>query len=377
MVDRHLGEAAVAILKDLVAIPTHDGIEEAVRYLEGRLKAIGVECQIGGKDGKPLYLLAELGQGEPSLIFNGHIDTVPPGREDEWRHPPFAGHSQDGLLWGRGAADAKGPLAAQAAAFESLVGQLPKGRLVFMAVGEEERGGLGTQAALAAGVRAQGALVGEPTDLEVHVAHKGVLRAAITVRGKAAHASNPQGGANAIMGMARVLPQLQALHQEITSRWEDFTGSPSLVVTTIEGGRALNMVPDLCRIAIDRRLIPGETGAEAWRELEKVVEEERAKGLRISLEEIRTIPPAYTDPSSPIAKVLQETITKVLAQPAKVGGFNACSDMSYLNQAGIPTVIFGPGSIQQAHRLDEFVNLEAVQAAARVYREMALSWLGR
>jgi acetylornithine deacetylase/succinyl-diaminopimelate desuccinylase-like protein len=136
------------------------------------------------------------------------------------------------------------------------------------------------------------------------------------------------------------------------------------------------MVPDLCRITIDRRLIPGETGGEAWRELEKVVEEERSKGLKISLEEIRTIQPAYTDPGAPIAKVLQEAIAKVLKQPAKVGGFNACSDMSYLNQAGIPTVIFGPGSIQQAHRVDEFVDLEAVKAAAGVYQEMALSWLG-
>ncbi|NMB16415.1 MAG: M20 family metallopeptidase [Firmicutes bacterium] len=376
MVDRHLGEAAVGILKDLVAIPTYDGIEEAARYLEKRLQAVGVQCQVGQKEGKPLYLLAELGQGEPSLIFNGHIDTVPPGREDEWQHPPFAGVCQDGLLWGRGSADAKGPLAAQVAAFESLVGKLPKGRLVLMAVGEEERGGLGTKGALAAGVRGQGAVVGEPTALEVHVAHKGVLRVAITVRGKAAHASNPQSGSNAIMGMSRVLPRLQALHQEITTRWEDFTGSPSLVVTTIEGGRALNMVPDLCRIAIDRRLIPGETGGEAWRELEKVVEEERARGLRISMEEIRTIQSAYTDPHSPIAKVLQETITKTLKRPAKVAGFNACSDMSYLNQAGIPTVIFGPGNIQQAHRLDEFVDLEAVRASARVYREMALNWLG-
>jgi succinyl-diaminopimelate desuccinylase len=376
LVDRHLGETAVGILKDLVAIPTYEGIGEAVRYFEKRLQAIGVRCQVGLKDGKPLYLLAELGEGEPSLIFNGHIDTVPPGREDEWQHPPFAGVCQDGLLWGRGAADAKGPLAAQAAAFESLAGKLSRGRLVFMAVGEEERGGLGTKAALAAGARAQGAVVGEPTSLEIHVAHKGVLRAAISVRGKAAHASNPQGGSNAIMGMARVLPRLQALHQELTARWEDFTGSPSLVVATIEGGRALNMVPDLCRITIDRRLIPGETGGEAWRELEKVVEEERSKGLKISLEEIRTIQPAYTDPGAPIAKVLQEAIAKVLKQPAKVGGFNACSDMSYLNQAGIPTVIFGPGSIQQAHRVDEFVDLEAVKAAAGVYQEMALSWLG-
>ncbi|MGI6037212.1 MAG: M20 family metallopeptidase [Limnochordia bacterium] len=377
MPENQLGMTAVEILTDLVAFPTYNDIEQAAEYIYGRLAPLGVHCRIVKRDGKTKYVVAEMGQGEPSLIFNGHIDTVPPGDEEGWSRPPFGALQEEGRLWGRGSADAKGPLAAQIAAFESLVGKLPGGRLVLLAVGEEETGGYGTQAALEDGIRAQACVVGEPTGLEIHLAHKGVLRATITVQGKAAHASTPQLGRNAVMGMAKILPALQELHKELAQRWEKFTGTPSLVVTTICGGEAENVVPESCSITLDRRLIPGENGQEAWRELEKVVEEARVRGLDVSLQHLKTIPPAYTPPEAAIIEAAQTSGEAALGRRPRLEGFNACSDMTYFNLEEIPTFIFGPGEITVAHQVDESVPVDQVKEAAAFYRQLAYTWLAR
>ncbi len=201
----------VALLGELVCIPSHETESAVVELLCRRFRERGIACEtrLVGPAGRA-NVIATWGEGPRSLILNSHMDTVAPGDAGQWHAPPFGAEIRDGRLYGRGSADAKGPLAAMIVAFESIARSRvrAKGRLILTAVSYEEENGRGTHAEVAAGTRADAAVVGEPTSLRVCVAHKGVLRLRVTTRGKAAHASEPWEGANAISAMAPVIGAL-------------------------------------------------------------------------------------------------------------------------------------------------------------------------
>ena len=370
-----------ALLSDLVALPSFEREEAVGEYLQSRLRPLGVEISTTEISPGRYNLLAHYGPSGRQLVLNSHMDTVPPGDVARWSTPPLEPVVQGGRLYGRGACDAKGPLAAMAAAFEALArsGIALGGRLTLMAVSYEETGALGSAVeAERLSDKSAGVIIGEPTALELHLAHKGILRLAISSLGKAAHASMPEEGVNAISRMAGVVAALDALGADISRRRHPLVGHPSLAVTTIQGGIAANVVPDRCQIVIDRRLLPGEELEEARQEIETVLHSLRNADptLEIEIEAQGAFAPSQIRVDDPFVVALREAGQEALGRDLGIGGFAACCDMWAFRRRGIPTVIFGPGKLAQAHKADEWVELAQVKAAARFYASAALRCLG-
>lgn len=376
-------QRVTSLLCDLVAIPSYGGEDEhIIRYLVDRFRRRNVPCRVTELDGKPINVVAEIGDGPRTIVLNSHHDTVPPGDRALWSTDPFTPVELDGRIYGRGAQDAKGCLAAMIVAFEALAERrdaLPA-RVVLMAVGEEERGGLGTKTEAMRDLRADAALIGESTQLVPMIAHKGVLRLEVEVVGKAAHASEPEAGVNAITAMAPIISALDRLGAEIRRRTERHTGNASLVISTIAGGTALNVIPARCVISIDRRVLPNETEAEAMREIAEAVHPALPadSGARLEVRQVRFVPPAITDPAAPIVAAAEEAASAVLGRSVRAAGFTATCDMTYLvNIAKIPTVILGPDSIALAHQANECILIEQMALAVEVYLKTLEAWARR
>jgi len=379
--DGAIGDRVKTLLCELIAIPSDGGREgAAIRYLVERFGAQTIPCRVTEVGGQPMNVVAEVGSCGRTIVLNSHIDTVPPGDAALWNSDPLTPVERDGLLYGRGATDAKGCLAAMIVAFETLAARrrdLPC-RVVLMAVGGEERGGLGTKAEVAAGLKADAAIVGEGTDLIPMIAHKGVLRLEVEVTGKAAHASDPDAGINAISAMGPILVALEGLAGTVRKRSEAYTGAASLVVSTISGGVALNVIPPSCTISIDRRVLRTETESEASGEIVGAVNRALppASKARVAVRKVRFVPPSSTDPNASIVAAAERAAATVLGRPVQAVGFSATCDMTYLvNSAGIPTVILGPGSIEVAHQANECVALDQVTQAVDVYTRTVEEWL--
>lgn len=370
------------LLLDLVAIPSLESREYlVVEYLARLFQAQGIPFRITTVDGVPLNFVAQIGSGDKTLVLNTHMDVVPPGNLDEWVTDPFSPAENEGVIAGRGVADAKGSLAAMTLAFFELARRQHclGGRVVFMAVGGEERGGIGTRAELAGDFRADAAIIGEPTSLIPMIAHKGVLRLKVRTVGKAAHASSPEEGVNAVTAMAHVVGELDHLANIIADRVDTYTGRASLVVSTISGGTALNVVPESCEISIDRRVIPGEGECGAIEEITDAVHAALppASGARVEVEKVRFIPPSRTDPNDPIVSAACRAASQAVRAHVEPGGFPATCDMSFFtNEARIPAVILGPGDIGVAHKANEALHLHEAALAVGTYIRTARLWLG-
>jgi acetylornithine deacetylase/succinyl-diaminopimelate desuccinylase family protein len=372
------GIEILELLSDLVNIPSYDSEQRVVEYIAGRLQKIGVEYEITQVAPARQNLIASAGEGEKSLIFNTHTDTVPPGNMENWKYPPLK-LTRDGKdLFGLGSCDAKGSLTSMLAAFEALAcyASSLNGRLILQAVCCEETRARGTLAEVRRGVSADAAIVGEPTELIPRIGHKGGLGLEVTVYGKAAHGSAPQEGINAISGMAGLIRSLDVLAEDISKRSDPIFGSPSLAVTKISGGQAANVIPDKCVVTIDRRLIPGETIDDALNEVSAVVDEEKnSSSLMASIKKAIGIEPCRTSLEEPIVKAVKDSISQVRGIDQEFSGFTACCDMWCLTRgAGIPAVILGPGKLSMAHKANEYVSLDELYLAARIYAAIALNW---
>lgn len=376
-----LRDEARRLLCDLIAIPSYGAQEEAaVRYLVQRFTAQGIPCRVTELDDKPLNVIAEVGEGPRSIILNSHLDTVPPGERSPWLTDPLTPVEKDGAIYGRGAGDAKGCLAAMIVAFETLArrGKGIPAKAILMAVGAEERGGLGTKIEVANGIRADAAIIGESTNLVPMMAHKGVLRLEVEVTGRAAHASDPEAGINAVVAMTPIVSALDSLAAEVRQRSEAYTGRASLVISTIAGGVALNVIPARCMISIDRRVLPSETEVDATREIVEVVNRAlpAESGASVEVRKVRFVPPSFTDPREEIVTAAERAASAILGRPIQAAGFTATCDMTYLvNDGGIPTIILGPGSIDVAHQANEHISIDQMALAVQVYLKTIETWL--
>lgn len=388
-VARHLDRAQlVAWAQELIQIDTTNppGNEApAVAWLEERLEALGF-THLRRHEPAPrrVSLTGDWGGSDgPTLIWNGHLDVVPAGDPTAWRFPPFAAHLHEGRIWGRGAADMKGAFASLLAAIDALqrAGIRLRGRLHLQAVADEEMlGMLGTKVLVEeargepAGVRADAAICGEPTGLRPMVAARGLLWAQITTVGRSAHASTPHLGVNAITKMARVIEALEAL--PFTAH-HPLLGPPTLTVATIQGGEKANMVPDWCRITLDRRLVPGETVEGARQELEGVLArlgDEAAVDAR--LEVLEAAEPSEIPAETPMVQVVQAARAALGLEPVAPGGFPGGTDARFLiRQLGVPTVILGPGDLAQAHTTNESVDVEELEEGALLYAVILAAFL--
>jgi acetylornithine deacetylase len=323
---------------------------------------------------------ATLGDGGPTVLLNGHTDVVAVG--DGWDGDPFAGELRDGLLYGRGAADMKGPLAAMIAATLAVKrsARLSTGRIVLACVMGEEYGGLGTRDLVRQGLRADHAIVGEPSELLPVIAHKGTLRYEIEVEGKAAHGSVPEAGLNAIYKMADIVLELRRLHEELSCRPpHPLVGAPSLNVGTISGGSGTCIVPARARITLDRRVVPGERLEDPTQELEGMLTRLRRRDqeLRAHLTLQNVAPAMEVGAEEPVVRAVRRGIRAVLGRDPGVHGWTATADSNMLvNDLKIPTVIFGPGSIAKvAHQANEYVPVEDLYAATDVYARVLVELL--
>lgn len=373
-------ERVRSLLCDLVAIPSYGGREEAItRYLRDRFARQGIPCAVTQLDGRPINVVAEIGEGSRSIILNSHHDTVPPGDPALWQSDPLIPVEKDGKIFGRGSEDAKGCLASMIVAFETLAERratLPI-KVILMAVGAEERGGLGTKAEVAKGIRADAAIVGESTLLEPKLAHKGVLRLEVEVKGRAAHASDPEAGVNAVVAMVPIVEALDRLAADLRRREDPYTGKASLVISTISGGVALNVVPASCVISIDRRVLPSETEIQATDEIVRTVTGALPAlvGASVGVRTVRFVAPSATAADAAVVRAAEEASSRLLGRSVRAAGFTATCDMTYLvNDGGIPTIILGPDSIDVAHQANECVSIDQMTQAVALYLETLRVW---
>lgn len=339
-------------------------VARLLRSLGGRVDT--VEVSPGRPDVTAFF---DFGAPE-TVLFEAHLDTVP---MEGMTVPPFGGEIRDGRLWGRGACDVKGPMAAMICAIARAAraadtGSAPRRNVVFAAVCDEEYSFQGVRALVEGFASLPAApafaVVAEPTDLEPVIAHKGVVRWEATAHGVAAHASLPEKGRNAIYAMGRALAVLENYAAELRARAPHaLLGAPSLSVGTIRGGSAVNVVPDFCTIQIDRRLIPGETPEGATAEVRALLEP-----LGVTVTDPVMAAPAFQTPADGPAARECLAAARGAGHPApEVRHANYCTDASFYAFCSTPAVVFGPGSIAQAHTADEWIALDALEAGVNAY----------
>jgi acetylornithine deacetylase/succinyl-diaminopimelate desuccinylase family protein len=357
-------------------VPGGRGEEQAARYVADFLGAAGLTVrleEIAVGRWNVIGVLRGRGKGR-SLMLNGHLDTV----GVEGMAEPFSARIEDGRLYGRGAQDMKGGLAAALAASEMLAdGERLQGDLVIAGVADEEYKSAGTRALLRS-VRTDAAIVMEPTGLEVATAHKGFTWADVETLGRAAHGSRPKEGVDAIALMGRVLVEIENLQAELGSRpGHSLLGCGSVHASLISGGQELSSYPEKCHLSLERRLIPGEDADTFESELAAIVSrlKARAPGFKAKVEMGYSAAAMETSRESAIAKSLLSASQKVVGPSAKFGAQTFWTDAALLNEAGIPSVLFGPGG-EGLHSKAEFVNLQDVGLCAETLAECARAFCG-
>jgi acetylornithine deacetylase/succinyl-diaminopimelate desuccinylase family protein len=313
--------------------------------------------------------------GRFSLMLAGHTDTARTTGYADAYHVKFG----DGKIYGRGACDMKAALAAYLAVVKVLKeGDLRlKGNLILCGNMDEEFQMLGSKYIGQQGPKADQGIIGEPTSLQICPSNKGRVSTKIISRGRAAHSSVPEKGINAIVRMAKILQAFEDYNDELLSRTpHPLCGHGRFTPGVIQGGVQVNMVPDSCELEVDRRTLPGETKEKVYEEFHQRIQE--LKSIVPDLvyeitEPTWLIAPNDISPSEPVVQALRNAHLAIQHRDPGIQAFVAASDAPYM---GFPTVICGPGSIAQAHSTCEFVELDEVATAAKIYLHVVLQLLG-
>ena len=319
------------------------------------------------RSGRP-NVSAELGPaGGPTLLLNGHTDTMPPG--EGWTSDPYAAVVTDGRLYGLGACDMKAGLAAMTEAVIAVRRScIPlRGGVYLDAVVDEEATGSGTKHTVAGGRRADFAIVAEPTGLEVLRLGNGQVNFQVRFHGTAGHGSTPESGHNAIYDAAALVALLEAEAARLASEPYPLIGPATYNVGRIDGGLRTSIVPAECVVGVDRRIVPGQNVREAVADLDAVLA--RLAADRPGCRTERTIDIEYeafeVPEDLPGCRVLRAAAEEASGRTIGFGGLRATTDAVFLAEGGTPTVVFGPGSIEQAHGPDEFVPIDELHQCVR------------
>jgi acetylornithine deacetylase len=373
-------DPVLSLLRDLVAInsvnptlvpgaPGEGAIAEAVAHA---MRQAGLDVSIEpAAEGRPNVIgVLEARAKGPSLMFCGHTDTVGvAGMSD-----PFTPAMRDGRLYGRGAQDMKGGVAAMIDAARVVAdhGGPDSGRLIVAAVVDEEHLSLGADA-LVRNWRADAGIVTEPTDLAIGIGHKGFTWIEIDVVGKAAHGSRPTEGVDAIMRLGRVLARLEALDRELQSRPPHARlGTGSLHASLVEGGQELSSYPGRARLTIERRTLPGEAESAGLAEVLEIVRSLSHEDATFRAS-ARTVfsRPAYEVPANhPLPGRVADALRSVRGSSARLVGASFWTDAAVLGHAGTPSVLFGPGG-DGLHSCEEYVNVADVTLCRDVLAAVA------
>lgn len=355
-------QTAVELLQALIRIPSvnpegdpgtaHTGELAIAEWLAGWMRCEFPKARVELREvlpGRPNLVVrfSDSGGTKPRLLFAPHTDTVSVGG---MIIDPFSGDVRDGRVWGRGASDTKGTMAAMLWALRDLRGRLPElgQEIWFAGLCSEEAGQYGARA-LAAGERFDFVIAGEPTGLDAVVALKGSLWLTLTTRGRAVHAAEPQRGDNAIYKMADILRFIRdELAVELAKRDHPMLGRTTVSVGTVKGGSKINIVPDVCLAEVDIRYLPGDETI-----LERVSKRLRSICEDLAIEETSSRP-MITDQSHPVIGLLEKCGSRCVGAPW-------FSDAGVFAEAGMPAIALGPGSIAQAHTRDEWIAVEDLE----------------
>lgn len=372
-------EEVVRVLSDLVAIPSMNPMDRELSgpeyteegmadYVEAYLRKLGLDCE--RQEVLPhrpnVVGFAEGRNRTETILLEAHMDTVP---AEHMEIEPFTPEVRDGRLYGRGSCDTKAALAAMLVALKRrLDAGGPEVSVVLAGTMDEEFRFRGVRHLVDSGIRATGGMVGEPTGLDIVVAHKGVVRWKMRTHGRSTHSSQPEEGVNAIYRMAPVLTVLERYATEaLRGVSHPLLGGPTLSVGLIEGGQTVNTVPDLCEIQIDRRTLPGEEAEEVMAHIRAYLEAAEEIAFDVEVE-----PPFLVDlamelsEESPIVRRVGEVCERTLGA-ARIRGVPYGTDASKLTPVGIPSLVFGPGHIVRAHSAIEYVEIDQLCNAVAVY----------
>lgn len=363
------------LLQDLVRLPSINPMGRSIQpdlhlehrvtdYLQQYFRDLGapaVRTTIApGRDN----VVATLDTGaSTTILLEVHQDTVP---VDGMTIDPFAGEIRDGRLYGRGACDVKGGMTSMLSAFARAFRERPVGcaNVILACTVDEEHTFLGVQQ-LAKHVRADMAIVAEPTRLQIVDLHKGVVRWKSRTAGRACHSSRPDQGVNAVYRMGQALVAIEKYAGELMqSTTHPRLGPPTLSVGRIEGGVSVNTVPDECTIEIDRRLLPGESPLAAWQHFSDYMSTHSPVPFECGPVWL-ACPALSNDRSAPVCARLGHAIDRTVGSH-EVIAVPFGTDASSLTDVGIPAVVFGPGDIAQAHTKDEWIELNQVELAAEI-----------
>jgi acetylornithine deacetylase len=399
--------ATLKLLEELVTIDSVNpslvrgasGEQRAAEHVQKFLRAHEIAAELEEVAPRRPNVVAHIGSSnaKPALMLVAHIDTVGAGDMRE----PFTPRVRDGKLYGRGALDIKSGVAAMCAAAVSVAHDVASGVLrlarpfMIAAVADEECNSIGTQELLRRGRSAEFAIVLEPTDLQLVVAHKGYAWFEIVTHGRAAHGSLPSEGRDAVRMMGRVLVALDELEKKLTARApHPRLGNASLHASLIEGGQELSSYPAECRLQLERRMLPGETEASVETELREMLEaledaskkagghatgknagEENVAAFRATLRSGLGSRPAYEiDEGSALVKRASAAVRRACGQ-CELAGMAAWTDTALLVAASIPGIVFGPSG-RGLHGAEEYVEIESVHKCAAALRELILEFCG-
>lgn len=377
---------AVALTRELVRIdsrnpslvPGAPGEAAVARALAEILGKWGFRVDVhDAAPGRPNVIARAGAPGSRSLMFNGHLDVV--GIEG-MTHPAWGGASADGdtRIYGRGASDMKAGIAAMCAAAARAADGALDGEVIVTAVADEEYESIGTRAMLERGVRADAAIVGEPTRLAIMPAHLGFVWIDITTHGRAAHGSRWDLGVDAIRHAGLVLAEIDRIDSdELPKRGHSLLGRPSLHASLVEGGTGMSTYPDRCIVRIERRTIPGETPESVRRELADACALVATRRPSFRADVVVTFSQAPSDVAvdAPIVQALRDAILD-RDETVRVEGMTAWTDAALLNAAGIPAICFGPGDIGLAHAAEEYVMIDEIERATKILARLATNWCG-
>jgi len=384
MTEAHTHPEVVDLLARLIACPSVNpgdrepggiyGEKALAEMLAAMLTEWGGEARIDEPIPGRTNLLVRFpgGRADRPVMFEAHLDTV---SVEGMTIPPFEAAVQEGKVFGRGSCDTKGPMAAMLCAIRRLLdaeGGLPV-EVWFLGTFGEEIGLSGARHAVAAGLPPSASVVvAEPTDLAVVTSHKGAYRATIVTHGLSAHSSEPARGVNAIAAMARVIDAIQGpLGESLAARAHPVLGPATVSVGVIRGGSQVNVVPDRCEMEVDRRVLPGESRRDVVAGLADVLDGlgRADPSFRAEIREDEWFPPFEQPADAPIVRAALAAGRKILGD-ACCQGVQYGSDASIYREAGIATVLLGPGSIAQAHKADEFIEIAPLLQAVDVYAEL-------
>ena len=364
----------LSLLKELISANSENppGYEaDVAKILQDHMEAHGISCVSVGSTKRPNLIFSSHDGEKGDLVMHGHMDTVPIGQLEKWSHDPFTSEIVDGRLYGRGACDMKGPVAALAETLILYTDARYNKSLVMLTTSDEESGCSGAEEVAASGLL-EGIKYGvcaEPTNLEILIGEKGLFWSKVKSTGKSAHGSRPEEGVNAIEACMDAIKILTSEPYPYTE--DEFLGQPTMNVGVIQGGIKVNVVPDTCDALLDMRIVKDQDPDTLLKAMNTRLE---SAGLsdRVHVEYVHGKPAVMTPTDAEIVGIAKSAVSKITGTEPSLGTATYGTDCSVLQpKVGILHVICGPGSIEQAHQPDEYIRLDELYQSVDIYLEIA------